>query len=239
MKKLILPTLLALISASSIFAQKTITFLSGDGVTITADEYFVNDSLPWMLLCHQASFSRGEYQQTAKKFNKLGYNCMAVDLRSGFECNNVKNNTAEDADKKNKPTEYLDAEQDIVAAIDYLFERGKSKKIVLVGSSYSASLVLKLAVDNEKVSKVLAFSPGEYFGKKLTLKTSITDLNIPVYVACSAKEREKVGDLVKDVVSTKKTIYAPSEGGEHGSKALWKTNPNATDYWMSIMMFLK
>jgi dienelactone hydrolase len=217
---------------------KMITFLSEDGVTITADLYQGADTtLPYMLLCHQAGYSRGEYQETAKKFMRLGFNCLAIDLRSGGEVNGVKNMTNAEAIKKKKGTDYLDAEKDVRAGIDYLYDRSK-KKVVLVGSSYSASLVLKVAVDNFKVTSVIAFSPGEYFGKKQKLKDMIADLDKPVLVLSSAKERDDVNVLMADVKSKKKSLYSPGSDGVHGSSALWKSNPNYHDYWIAVMMFV-
>ena len=60
---------------------KKITFPASDGILISADLYFVNDSLPYMILCHQAGYSRAEYAETASKFCHLGYNCLAIDQR--------------------------------------------------------------------------------------------------------------------------------------------------------------
>src|SRR6185295_20180637 len=95
--KNILLILLAAFSASGISAQQTITFPSPDGITITADLYEVDSSSPVILLCHQARYSRGEYIETAKRLNKFGFNCLAIDQRSGKECNAVNNATAEAA----------------------------------------------------------------------------------------------------------------------------------------------
>ena len=235
MKKII-TTLLIAFSIPAI-AVETITFPSKDGIVITADLYVVNDSLPYMLLCHQAGSSRGEYQMSAKRFNKLGYNCLAIDQRSGDSINGVMNQTAIAAKKKGKSTDYLDAEQDIVAALDYLYQKS-GKEVVLVGSSYSASLVLKIAVGNSKVSRVIAFSPGEYFGKKMNLKKEIEKLDKPIWVGSSAEEKSGCEDLIKNAVTGDKRVFAPAEKGAHGSKALWKTNSSYLDYWMSILMFL-
>ena len=236
MKKLV-PVLVAIVLTINATAQRTVTFQSNDGVTITADIYLNADStLPYMLLCHMAGSSRGEYKETAKKFMRLGYNCMAVDLRSGKEMNGVVNQTNLSAVKSKKGTDYLDAEKDIDAALEYLSDKS-GKKVVLVGSSYSASLALKIATNNDKVSSVIAFSPGEYFGKNLKLKTVIEELNKPVLVMSTAKERDEVNTLMKDVLSKKKTIFSPSTDGEHGSKAIWNVNPNHGDYLMSMITF--
>lgn len=236
MKKHFLTLLLAAASLPALSAE-TVTFPSKDGITITGDLYMLNDTLPYMLLCHQAGYSRGEYKETAKRFNKLGFNCLAIDQRSGGEVNGVVNQTALEAKKAGKGTDYLDAEQDIIAALEYLYKKS-GKPVALVGSSYSASLVLKIAVGNPKVSLVIAFSPGEYFGNKMTLKKEIEKLDKPVWVGSSAEEKAGCEDLMKNVLTGDKSIFAPAQKGDHGSKALWKSNSNYLDYWMSIMMFL-
>src|SRR5437867_2572680 len=118
--------------ASNIRAQQKITFPSQDGVTITADLYPVADSLPVILLCHQAGYSRGEYEATALRLNKFGFNCLAIDQRYGDEVNGVVNETAAEAKRLNKPRTNADAEQDIVSAADYLFNK-YHKKIMILG----------------------------------------------------------------------------------------------------------
>lgn len=215
-----------------------IYFPSSDALLVTADLYFVNDSLPYMILCHQAGFSRGEYMETAAKFCRLGYNCIAIDQRCGNEVNGVKNETAALALLKNRPTSYLDAEDDIVAAIDYAYIKS-GKKVLLVGSSYSASLVLKIAATNNKISAVMAFSPGEYFGKQLKLKDVISDLTIPIFVTSTKTEAPDVAALVSDVKSKVKKQFTPASKGVHGSSCLWKNNPDYQDYWFAILIFIK
>lgn len=219
-------------------SQSTITFLSKDGVIITADLYFVSDTLPYMILCHQAGYSRGEYKETGPKFTKFGYNCIALDARAGLEVNDVKNETAFGAKAKNKPLTFLDAEQDIISAIDYAYKKS-NKKVVLVGSSYSASLALKIGTTNDKVKAVIAFSPGEYFENKLNLKEAVKNFDKPLFVASSKAEAPEVTALIKDIKSQKKQQCTPSGKGDHGSKALWKSSPDYHEYWMALLMFMR
>lgn len=215
-----------------------ITFPSSDALLVTADLYFISDTLPYMILCHQAGYSRGEYLETAAKFCRLRYNCIAIDQRSGNEVNGVKNETAALAIQKNKPTAYLDAEQDILAAIDYAYIKS-GKKVVLIGSSYSASLVMKIAASNKKVKAVLAFSPGEYFGSKLKLKDAVQNLNVPLFIASTKEEATSVLALVSDLKSKNLQQYIPTSQGVHGSSCLWKNNPEYQDCWSAILMFMK
>jgi dienelactone hydrolase len=218
-------------------AQLTITFPSKDSLMITADWYPIDNEAPVILLCHQNRYSRGEYVQTAVRLNKFGFNCMAIDLRVGDEINGVKNETAASAKEKNMTPEMSDAEQDIIAALDYLYEKHK-KKIILMGSSYSASLVLKIAATNPRVLAVIAFSPGEYFSDKKFVAHNIVRLTKPVFTTSSGEEAAGVTSLMKDVTSRIKVQYLPKSKGEHGSKALWTTMPDHNEYWLALMSFL-
>jgi dienelactone hydrolase len=213
-----------------------ITFPSLDGIIITADSYFQNDSLPWILLCHQAGYSRGEYKETAVKFEQLGYNCLAIDQRSGDEVNGVKNLTAERAKQAGKPTEYLDAEQDIRAALNYLYEQSK-KPVILVGSSYSAGLVLKIAVGNPLVKAVLSFSPGEYYGDKFHLAKSITKLNVPVFITCAKSEVTDARKIFDAIESQNKLFFTPTSPGKHASSTLWESTDDYKEYWKAVETF--
>ena len=218
-------------------AQKTITFKSLDGLTITADFYESKKNDPYLLLFHQARFSRGEYKETADRFVKLGYNCLAVDLRSGDEVNFVKNKTAEAAREKGLSTEFTDAKQDMQAAIDFAHQISK-KPVVIFGSSYSASLSLLLANNNPAVSAIIAFSPGEYFGKENLIRDTIKGMSKPVFAASSKTEYPYMKELLSKIDQNNLSLFSPSKGkGEHGSKALWATNSSSNEYWLALMMF--
>lgn len=219
-------------------AQVKVTFQSSDGVTVTADVYGQDKSLPYILLFHQANFSRGEYNEIAPKLQKLGFNCVAVDLRAGKEVNFIQNETAQSAKLKNYPCEYLDADKDLLAAIEYVKSLTK-ERIVLFGSSYSASLVLKDAVNNRNISAVVAFSPGEYFSN-MKIKDIISKLDKPVLLACTSKEEPFVKEMVSGINSNLITwCYPGKSGGTHGAKALWSATPDSNDCWMQLLMFFK
>ncbi|NOQ90639.1 MAG: alpha/beta fold hydrolase, partial [Gammaproteobacteria bacterium] len=139
---LILTTIPALASA-----DKQINFNSADGLLITADRYTPHskNTTPLIVLFHQAGSSRGEYNEIAPQLNKLGFNCIAVDLRSGEYSRDKDNETAIRASNKNLPTSYADALPDIIAALKYARKHFSDSKVIAWGSSYSAALVLKVA----------------------------------------------------------------------------------------------
>jgi pimeloyl-ACP methyl ester carboxylesterase len=222
-------------SEPNIYVVKT-TFPSKDGLLISADLYEVNGKNPTVLLCHQAGFSRGEYKNTAIKLNKLGYSCLAIDQRSGKIANEIKNETAQRAKDKGLPTTYLDARQDIEAAIDYLYEMNGNQQVLLVGSSYSASLVLLIGKNNEKVKSIAAFSPGEYL-KGISMKDNMQGFLKPIFVTSSQNEIEQV----KKLEITAKPVYyhfQPNFEGIHGSRALWESTVGNAKYWKDFERFL-
>lgn len=218
-------------------AQLTIQFPSKDGLMITAEWYPVSENMPVILLCHQNRFSRGEYSETAVKLNKFGFNCLAIDQRVGDEVNGVKNKTAALARKKGLSPEFMDAAQDITAAIDYLYEK-YHKQIIVLGSSYSASLALVLSNRNPKVLAVIAFSPGEYFPDKTYVKQHMAGFDKPLLAFSSLAESGPVKSLIADAGSVLKTQYIPHDAGDHGSKVLWTSFKGNEEYWVVLMNFL-
>lgn len=231
--------LIILVISVKVTAQNTITFPSKDEILITADHYFNDKDLPYILLFHQANSSRGEYKETAQKLVKLGYNCLAVDLRSGKEVNYVQNETAARAAGQKLPVSYLDAEQDIIASIEYV-KSISDKRIILFGSSYSASLVMKVGNHHPEVAGVIAFSPGEYFQPRLVLKTCLDNYDKPLYVTSTVKEKPFVLELVADIPAELLDFFVPESGdGIHGSKALWEKQPQSEEVWLSLMLFFK
>jgi predicted alpha/beta hydrolase len=219
--------------------QEKVTFKAADSLTVYANLYEIDENLPYLILFHQDGFSKGEYKTTAIKLLKLGYNCLAVDLRAGDYVNYIQNETAKEAKEKGFPTGYLDAEQDMKAAIEWAYNRS-NKPVILFGSSYSASLSLRIARSDPRVKAVIAFSPGEYFKPDLVIKDNLVGFDKPVFVACSQREFTYMNDMLSGIPENLKSVFKPQEGtGEHGSKALWSANPSSNEYWLALFLFFK
>jgi pimeloyl-ACP methyl ester carboxylesterase len=219
------------------FSQDKVTFFSSDSLKITADLYLKDSQLPFIILLHQAVSSRGEYNEIAPKLLNLGYNCLAVDLRSGKKINYTLNETAECAKLNHKPSKFIDAIPDIDAAIEYV-RRFNHKPVILFGSSYSASLALMIASQSNDVKAVVAFSPGEYFLPEIDVKEKVSGLTKPVFASSSEMEYNYVVDLLSDIPDSLKTIYRPSTGrGSHGAKALWDESEGNKDCWLQLVYF--
>ncbi|NOQ92300.1 MAG: alpha/beta hydrolase [Flavobacteriaceae bacterium] len=239
MKKLIIPFILFFF-IPGLNAQKTVHFTASDGIKITADLYMTsNTNAPFIILYHQAGYSRGEYRSIAPKLNELGFNCMAIDQRSGKEVNGIINETHLEALKLNKPTEYVDAIPDVEAAYQYVKLGIKPNKIIIWGSSYSAALVFFLgSAHYNGVDGILAFSPGEYFkinGKEI--KSYASKVECPIFIT-SAKNEEEQWKGIYNAVKKEKSSFLPQTKGKHGSKALWKDNNSHEAYWNAVKGFL-
>ncbi|MCF8302020.1 MAG: alpha/beta hydrolase [Bacteroidales bacterium] len=216
-----------------------ITFKSNDNLLITAHLYENSKNNPVMILCHQAGYNKMEYAKIAQKLVKKGFTCLALDQRSGGSLKGHINETHARAQRKNYKTSYLDAEKDIKAAVQYISSHYDTP-IILVGSSYSASLALKIAAEMEEVKAVAAFSPGEYFGDWLKLEPVIAELKKPVFVTSSQKEADDVYKLINNVGSKIKQQYIPTDfEGVHGAKALWPDYEYSDRYWKAFNDYLK
>lgn len=221
---------------------KSIEYLSLDGLTISAHLYTDNNkSKPFILLFHQASYSKGEYLEIAPKLTSLGFNVMAVDLRSGDMINFIKNETSDRALDKNLDTGYLSTLPDIEASILYTQKYLSKNKLILWGSSYSSSLVLYIANKTKNISAVLSFSPGEYYKKqgKHFIQQHVNHLTMPIFITSAKKEKEKWWTIYQAIPSKEKTYFLPQKEGIHGAKALWKNNPSHQVYWNAVIQFLE
>ncbi len=220
--------------------QRTVKFLASDKLEVTADLYLSDSGAPYIILLHGEGGSRGEYKEIAPKLLKLGFNCLAVDLRNGKESNFVQNETAARAKANNISVTLLDDEKDMLAAMDYVLKTTMNNRCVLFGNSSSASLAMKTANKNKKVTAVIAFSPGEYFTPEYQLKDWLEGFDKLLFAASSKREHAYVSNLVKDLPQQSTTVFQPTSGeGVHGVQALLNSNPSSGEYWMSLMMFVK
>ncbi len=222
-------------------ARDTITFKAADGLAITADLYpgkGTSAATPVIIAFHQAGSSRGEYRTIAPKLAALGYTVLAPDQRSGQSYDGVKNKTAARAKAAGKPTKYKDALPDLHAALAYMRRSQPKSAIIIWGSSYSASLVLKLAAQPGLADAVLAFSPGEYYGGSWVRDTA-GKIAIPTFITSARGEAGRWSAIFNAVGTKSKIGFIPRVKGRHGSSALHPSQGVQADpYWRAVKTFL-
>ena len=219
----------------------TVTFPTTDNLTVTADLYWTGDATkPFIILFHQARYSRGEYLEIAPKLNALGYNCLAVDQRSGSAANGITNETAKAAKAAGLSTNYPDAYPDLEAALAYVVATYAPNRLIVWGSSYSSSLVLVLASEHpDEIAAVLSFSPGEYFkldDKKIA--DYAKNITQPVFITSAKSEEKDWHPIADQITSAGSVFFVPQASGQHGSSTLNNNVSGHEEYWAAVEQFL-
>jgi len=220
-----------------------VSFQAADGTKVYADLYPVTEGVnaPILLLFHQARSNSGEYEPIARRLVRMGINALAVDLRSGGEMWGRKNRTAA---AFNSDPGYLAAYRDMEAALDWTKKQGYSK-IGVMGSSYSASLVLRLAMEHLEISAVMAFSPGEYGELRGQVSGWNEKVEVPVFFACTKEELREVRSYYNNPkklpLRSKFDLLISEDEGVHGASTLREDkNPEGYKfYWSGLEGFLE
>ena len=209
--------LFALLIPGMAFADEPVTLQTSDAVAIHGTVTHAkahNDKV--LLLFHQARASRHEYDSLIAGFNKLGYDTLAIDQRSGGDLFGGHNETVQ---ALGKSAEYLDAAPDLDAALAWARDQHYGK-IVAVGSSYSSALVILLAAKHPKgLTAVASFSPGEYFDDKNLMKTAAAKVKIPFYITTDPDEASNVTEVLSKSHGSNIVHYQPA-AGVHGASTL-------------------
>ena len=220
-------------------APTPVTFTAGR-VKIFATYYGTGDKTkPIVLLFHMAGANGAEYSTIAPKLNALGFNALAVDQRSGGRAFGRMNRTVK---ALGHSTGYRAALPDLQAALAWA-RANDSGKIVVCGSSYSASLVFLLAANNPgKIAGLMAFSPGEYLGGPHIVRDAAAKLRDVAVFVSSASNRGEIAAarvLVQAVPGSAKTQLIPKRA-PHGASALRAdANPaGAAEVWAAVTRFL-
>jgi dienelactone hydrolase len=214
-----------------------LTFDALDHHKVYADFYpsGTPNSKKVILMFHQAGSNAGEYETIAPKLTKLGFDCIAVDQRSGGDMWGRTNRTTERSGKG----EYMDAYNDLIGALNYA-DSQHYRSIIAWGSSYSASLVLRLASQHKEVNAVFTFSPGEYMDDKTVVKSWADEVTVPVFFACTPGEWTDGRSDLFAAIPAKNKVACHLEGGVHGASTLISFKSTAFgEYWAQVNAFLQ
>lgn len=204
------------------------------GMTLTADLWRVpGDELkdaprPLLVCFHATRSSRGEYSLIAPEFVARGFHVLAVDLRYGGAGEIGNRKTKERSGTMNEtwkravdllgrePTP-IEAYGDFPAILAWARELFPKSKLGLVGSSYSASLVMVWAAEHPKtVDAIYAFSPGEWIdGWDVAIRAK--SLSTPCFFTCGSggPDTEQAKKLLAQL-PTRPTVYLPADEGQNG-----------------------
>lgn len=226
--------------ASVTSSPALVSFPAADGLSLWANYGPGPSGAPIILLFHMAASNKAEYREIAPRLNRLGYATLAVDARNGQDtyAGDYPNLTAAAYRKKTGNTAGFDETYpDLEAALRWARHKQPKSKVYVLGSSYSADLVFRLAAEHPAdVQAVMSFSPGAWDS---TLSAA-HKVKVPVFLtsAGNGAEVESAKRVLDAVASPVKTQYVP-KSGPHGADALNTLgNSAAADYWQALTAFL-
>ena len=218
-------------------SSNELIFKASDGHLVYADliPSKPTGSKAVILMFHQAGSNASEYETIAPKIAALGFDCIAVDQRSGGDMWGRVNRTM----NKSGTGTYLEAYNDLVGAVAYAGSKQYST-ILVWGSSYSSSLVFKLASEYPSVKGVLSFSPGEYMPDKQIVSTWAAKVKVPVFFACTEDEWHDGRSELFDSIHFKDKVSWAIPGGVHGSSTLIAAKSTAAGLYLDkVKSFLQ
>lgn len=229
--------------------RKSFTITSSDGFTVFGhlhrpDGFEFSDSIgvPLILAFHQGGASgEAEYAPIIPRLRQNGYAVLTIDQRRGGNRFMGNNRTAAAFEGKN--VSYCDAYGDLEAAFSYAIKLDGITEIIAWGSSYSATLAVKLAVNHpELITGVLAFSPAS--GEPMT-GCSVLPLAFQVkqpVLFLRPESEMSLGSVAADLTAFARMgheTYIASPGA-HGSSMLVsdRVEGNTSDTWAIVFSFL-
>ena len=231
----------------------TLTFDTEDGITITADLYKIHDGAPCAILFHKDDSSRGEFHRIAPLLNDIGFNCLAVDLRLGWESNGVLNSTYAGAIAQWRYVDVFMSEEafvsslpdvliDLMTAVLYAKYQLKAETIVIMGSGYSATLALVLASEFPGIiDGVMSLSPSNLVIDGKTIEDYATEITGPVLITVQLESglKDEIEAIFERIPSEDKYLVIT---GDHATEALAYENADTAaienPVWRPVIDFL-
>ena len=169
----------------------------------------------------------------------MNFNCLAVDLRSGDRYNFTVNETVSRAREQGFSTSLYESIKDVRAAVEYI-KKISSKPLILLGSSFSASLSLIAAKDDPNIQAIIAFSPGEFFLPEKEMRRELTSYPKPVFAGFAEEEAYYVMEMFSQTSKESLSLFSPSyKSGKRTAEALLSSNESSDEYWLALIIFLR
>ncbi len=240
-------SLVGLMIFSTVWAQdsdRSFEIVTEDGVTVYGELYEPENVKrpPVIMAFHQGGGdARGEYTPIIPRLLSEGYAVVTVDARRGGDRFEGENRTL--AGVGDTDYSYCNVLPDLEATLNYTRQQGLGR-IIAWGSSYSATLVMHLAVKYPNdIDRVISFSPaaGEPM-EGCQPREAASQLSSPALMIRPEREME-LGNVAADMEAFRGMGHQTyvSESNSHGSSVLVEQragiSPEAT--WTRVLEFLK
>ncbi|MBW8728256.1 MAG: alpha/beta hydrolase [Inquilinus limosus] len=232
--------LLTFLAVRFAHAAEPVSFAAPDGGRVYGDVYRAGaPAKAAILLFHQAGSNRGEYSSIAPRLAGLGYNVLAIDQRAGGNLWGRRNETVDR--RGGESASYAEVLPDLEGGLAFAENTWPGTRVIVWGSSYSASLVFFLAARHpNSIIGVLSFSPGEYF-PGVSVVEQVAKVSSPVFItsAPTPDEIAAAKHLADAVPGRARTLFVP-EHGVHGAATLREDSngAGADQIWQAVEHFL-
>ena len=135
---------------------------TSDGVEIAGDYYGIGDAAaPAVVLTHMMPSNRESWRDFAFALNRVGFQCLAIDLRGHGESEGGPDGYREFGDEG-----HMAGIKDVESAADFFVSNGVlPEKISLAGASIGANLSLQFQSEHPETKASVLLSPGlDYYG---------------------------------------------------------------------------
>lgn len=202
--------------------KEKIIFKTEDGKSIAAEIYSAKNEpvKGWIIFSHMMPATKESWKEFAEELSENGYSSITYDFRGHGESDSGTRGYLEFTDAEHQNYEF-----DLESAIAEIENRGaKDNKIFLIGASIGANVSFRKFASDEKISKVVLFSPGlNYHGVETQFLNFSGIENKSVYFI-SAKDddgNDKETEILFQVIpqNIKKEISIFDSGG-HGTEIL-------------------
>ena len=206
-------------------SMETVNFTTEDGVNIIADWFLPSEIQTAVLLLHMLPADKKSWTSLTEKLNTAGFATLAIDLRGHGE--STKSDLGLLDYKKFTDAEHQASRLDVIAAVNFLKEKGFEKKnIALIGASIGANLALDYLGRNEEIKTAVLLSPGlDYRG--LVTQPIIGKLipNQSVFIAVSEEDSYSFNSskILAQATKIKKELKLFKDAG-HGT-AMFSEEP--------------
>jgi len=217
------------------FMEK-ISFTTTDKIKIAGNLYGVQNAIGFLILAPMMPSTKESYDDLAQRFQNLGYESLAIDLRGHGE-----SDAGPDGYLKFSDNEHQKSILDLQAAADYLVKerQATSGKIIFIGASISANLALQYISEHQEFKTAILLSAGlNYRGIKTEPSIKNLKAGQKVFFVSSrddngdSEENQTLFDLTSSDIFKKIKIY---DTGGHGTD-IFKSQP---DLMGLIVEFIK
>lgn len=223
-------------------AEVTPVDVRSAGVLLVGDHYrAAQPAAPTVVLFHQAGGdARGELAPIARRLQAEGFEVFAWDVRGGGDRFGETNRTVAGLDA---PFDggYCDAYPDLEAALRASWRAGSGGPMTVVGSSYSAALVVRLAAEEGALlAGAAAFSPASSRMDDCAVETWLPEVgDVPLLAFRPTAELEVESVAAQRDLLTGAGVEVFVADGSHGASLLVpERSDGAERAWERFRAFL-